>query len=119
MNPTAYPRTTADDLEAAASLEADLEEAHEAASLLGTPDLFVAVSHLLAKAAADLKEGRQPWGLLDGAHSAICDLRMEHGCEDWTQVPEWTIQACAVEFLWAEERLLREGADSVCLSLGV
>lgn len=98
-----------DDMEAEASLAADLQKANEASALLGHPDLFVAVSHLLAKAAERLKAGHQPWDLLDAAHVGICDLRCEHGCEDWQSVTVWTVQACAVEFLWSQERLLRDG----------
>lgn len=97
----------ADDLEAAASLEADLEEARKAASLLAEPDIFVAVAALLRAAEQALAGGSLPWTALEAAHSGICDLRCEHGCEEWPHVSDWTVQAMAVEFLWEEERRLR------------
>lgn len=98
-----------DDLEAEASLAADLEEARRAASLLAGPDPLLAVSALLAAAAEALKQGGLPLALLDAADRQIADLRLEHGCEAWAGVREWTNEACALEFLWSQERLLRDG----------
>lgn len=105
--------SASDDLEAQASLEADLEAARQAAALLAGPDAFLACSALLAAAATKLKAGFTPWGLLDEASDLICELRREHGCEDWQAVSDWTEQACAVEFLWAQERLLRDGCRAL------
>lgn len=104
---------TSDDAEAAASLDTDLEAARQAASLLTGPDMMLAASALLAASAIKLKAGAQPWTLLDAANDLICDLRREHGCEEWTEVADWTPQACAVEFLWAQERMLREGCRAL------
>jgi len=73
----------ADDLEAAASLDADLREAHAAASLLGVANPFLSAATLLAAAGIALADGSLPWALLDAADRVIGDLRMEHGCEDW------------------------------------
>lgn len=82
----------ADDLEAQASMEADLEDAHRAASLLGGRDPWLTAASLLAGAATSLDAGRQPWALLDGADRLICDLRMEHGAEDW-HAADWSVPA--------------------------
>ena len=101
--------STADDLEAEASLDADLEEARRAAGLLAGPDPLLAVAALLAAAAEALKQGVQPWGLLEAADRQIGDLRLEHECEAWAGVRVWTNEICALEFLWAQERLLRDG----------
>ncbi len=73
----------ADDVEAAASLDADLREAHAAASLLGVANPFLSAATLLAAAGIALDGGSLPWALLDAADRVICDLRMDHGCEDW------------------------------------
>lgn len=105
--------SASDDAEAAASLEADLDQARQAAALLAGPDAFLACSALLAAAALKLKAGLTPWGLLDEASDLICELRREHGCEHWNEVTDWTEQACAVEFLWAQERLLRDGCRAL------
>ena len=72
-----------DDLEATASLDADLREAHAAASLLGVANPFLSAATLLAAAGIALDGGSLPWALLDAADRVICDLRMDHGCEDW------------------------------------
>jgi hypothetical protein len=79
----------ADDLEAAASLEADLEEARRAASLLGGDNPWLSAATLLASAEVALGRGETPWHLLDGAERLIQDLRLEHGCEDWERV-DWS-----------------------------
>ena len=105
--------SASDDLEAQASLDADLEAARQAAALLAGPDAFLAASALLAAAATKLKAGLTPWGLLDEASDLICELRLEHGCQEWAEVSDWTEQACAVEFLWAQERLLRDGCRAL------
>ena len=73
----------ADDNDAAASLDADLRQAHAAASLLGVANPFLSAATLLAAAGIALADGSLPWALLDAADRVICDLRMEHGCEDW------------------------------------
>lgn len=114
-DPTRYAAlfSASDDTEAAASLDADLEAARQAASLLTGPDMMLAAAALLAASAIKLKAGVQPWTLLDAASDLICDLRREHGCEEWAEVTDWTPQACAVEFLWAEERLLRDGCRAL------
>jgi hypothetical protein len=73
----------ADDLEAAASLDTDLREAHQAAALLGVANPFLSAATLLAAAGIALDGGSLPWALLDAADRVICDLRLDHGCEDW------------------------------------
>lgn len=80
----------ADDLEAQASLDADLREAHAAASLLGVANPFLSAATMLAAAGIALAEGTLPWALLDAADRVICDLRMEHGCEDWASA-DWRL----------------------------
>jgi len=69
-----------DDLEAAASLDAKLLEAGQAASLLADP-----------------------------ADRQIADLRLEHGAEDWDTVA-WGPVTMELEFLFSEERRLRTEA---------
>lgn len=95
-----------DDLEAEASLEADLREAHQAASLLAGEDPFLSTAALLCAADKALSEGQQPWALLDAADRQIGDLRLEHGCEEWP-AQDWTREAQELAFLFGEERRLR------------
>ncbi len=83
-----------DDLEAQASLEADLEDAHRAASLLGGTDAFLTAATLLGAVAVALDGGSLPWALLDAAERLIQDLRLEYGCEDWSLV-DWSRPECA------------------------
>lgn len=99
--------SASDDLEAEASLDADLREAHQAASLLAGPDLFLACAALLCAADKTLAEGRQAWALLDAADRQIGDLRLEYGCEEWP-VSGWSEEACQLAFLFDLERTLRQ-----------
>lgn len=78
-----------DDLEAQASLAADLEETRRAASLLGEADAFVRAACLLGAADRALTRGETPWALLDAAEREVTDLRLEHGCEDWPSA-DWS-----------------------------
>lgn len=105
------PRTAALFHPAEGVLDADIEAARRAAETL-TGDPILATAALLAAAAADLRRGRQAFKLLDAASERIDALRCEHGCEDWTAV-EWTREAFEIEFLWAEERLLREASRAL------
>lgn len=89
-----------------------IKDARKAAELLAGSDQILATAALLAAAAADLRRGRQAFKLLDAASERIDALRCEHGCEDWSAV-EWTREAFEVEFLWAEERLLREASRAL------
>lgn len=79
-----------DDLEAQASLEADIEEARRAASLLGGADVWTRCATLLGAVSVALDEGEEAWALLSAAESIILDLRVEWGCEDWETTPDWS-----------------------------
>ena len=96
-----------DDLEAQASLEAELEEAHKAASLLAECDPFVRAATLLGAVSIALGKGEEAWALLDAAERVICDLRLEHGGEDWDAVRDWTQALCDVALLDSTCRDLR------------
>jgi hypothetical protein len=99
-----------DDLEAAASLEAELEEAHKAASLLAEADPFVRAATLLGAVSIALGKGEECWALLDAAERVICDLCLEHGGEDWESVRDWTAALCDVALLDGTCRDLRQQA---------
>lgn len=99
-----------DDQEAQASLEADLEEAHRAASLLAEADPFVRAATLLGAVSIALTHGEEAWALLDAAERTIQDLRLEHGGEDWDTVRDWTSALCDVALLDNTCRELRQQA---------
>lgn len=99
-----------DDIEAQASIEADLEEARKAASLLGKADPWVTCATLLAAVQGALNEGLEAWHLLDAAEGIVLDLRVEWGGEDWEHVSEWTTQLCDVAALDHTARGLRQRA---------
>lgn len=99
-----------DDLEAQASLEADLEEAHRAASLLAECDPFVRAATLLGAVSIALGHGEEAWALLNAAERVVQDLRMEHGGEDWESVRDWTQALCDVALLDNTCRELRQQA---------
>jgi hypothetical protein len=100
----------ADDLEAQASLDAELEEARRAASLLGQADPFVQAACLLASAQVALERGEEAWALLDAGERVVQDLRLEHGGEDWSLVTDWTAALCDVAALDQLQRTLRQRA---------
>lgn len=80
----------ADDLEAAASFDAELEEARRAASLLGQDNHWLTCATLVAAVQVALDEERECWQLLSAAEDIVLDLRVEWGCEDWETTPDWS-----------------------------